>query len=208
MAFTKGTSPEWRVPFSLEREGRRLFGPKTWDDVRVVITKRLGRKFPGARFHDVEDAVATAIMNLFAVWRNYDSTKRVEESAKLFAFAIAWGTWRAQQYLAQELEVSGRLVSLSERVGRYEDDQSELQHVIPCELPSPEDLLVEAEEAELIAELIDSMPVGDRRRWLDPLLAGEGVRAQARREGQAPMTVQNNRARTVAFCRKRLERVW
>jgi hypothetical protein len=94
----------------------RLFGDRTWDDVRGKVHARLRAKWPSASRTDIEDAVSVGLCDLMGNWLDMPSTVKAIESGdteKVFAFAVKFGEHRANDYLAARVYDDNAPLSLS-----------------------------------------------------------------------------------------------
>lgn len=158
---------------------KHLFGERSWNDVRDVVTLRTRRKFRRATQDDIEDAVAWAMVDLVDYWVQLPSSIDPDDPERTFWYACRRGTWMSAQYLTSEWD--GRdipVAALSEETSMAESGGSG----IPSSAPSPEDIVVSNHDRKhLQAFMLDQhRRVGD---WLEPFLEGRSTREQARVEG-------------------------
>jgi hypothetical protein len=165
-----------------------LFAPKTWEHVRKSIVYRVKGSFPRARNEDVDDAVQSAMLSLFATWRHYKSTiEAISDKEKLFNFAVSHGAHRAKEYLSA-------IVKHNDEEPPVDMFSTEVHSSHRSEM-SAEDVYMAQERGRAVAQTEAELSEEDLDRWFLPMLYGEGMRAQARRQGITHEAVRKRRRR-------------
>lgn len=170
-----------------------VFGDKNWGDVQKSLTRRLQRRFSGRLdFDDIEDAVASAMLDLVDYWVHLPSSLKPDNPGRNFNFAVQRGTWMATAFAVQRMLSLATLVPLDE------------QYVYPEMVtpgPEPEDFM-EDEEAT-VRNFLSTLPEEEFSSWLTSYLNGETVREAAAREGTHFMSVHERRTRGLKRVRAR-----
>jgi len=161
-----------------------LFGDKTWDDVRRTLMRRLNKKYGGrVQPADLEDSVASAMVDLVDYWVHLPSSVAPENPARNFNFAVTRGYWMASSFVYRRVSEQSYLVSLDEKV------------VYGPEMvvagPEPEDF--EPTEEAKVREFLATLPEEEFTGWLDDYLAGRSERVTARKHNTYPNTIHRRR---------------
>lgn len=154
------------------KQPRHIFGRRTWTDVRGVITARTRRRFPRAKFDDIEDAVSWAMVDLVDYWIQLGSSVVEGDPEKTFWRACKRGTWMATTFITQDWDDKD---VPSDAIADILDSGA------PREA-SVEDVALHNVERERLVRFTRSRfcEFGD---WLRPYLAGHTTYEQAEREG-------------------------
>lgn len=151
-----------------------LLGGQSALDVADVCTKRLKRKFPNARHHDVEDAVGFAVVDLYDYWVSLPSSQKAETPEDAFRLACKRAEWTATRILTQDWHDSAvpmeelsapdsTYPALSSTNVEYEVVERDAMH-------------------ELYTYIEDRWE--DEAAWLDPFLRGVSASAHAEATNQ------------------------
>lgn len=176
------------------------FTDREWETVRRAIRVRVRERFRFVTPEDLDDAVASAVMNLFVTWKFYPSTLAVEDPARLQRYAIIWGTWRAKQYLADELAVK-RDLSYYDREAKDSDEP--LWNSVPDRDPEPDEVYIRDERIRELKAAFGRMSE-KRRHDLRFMASGTSLRQQARQEGVHPSSIDERRKRAVTELRQEM----
>ena len=172
-----------------------IFGPRGWGDVHHEVTRRLTRRYAYrlSTPHDIEEAVAGAMLDLVDYWVHLASSVDLDDPERNFKWATWRGTRTATQFLLQRINERSHVVSLSDDGVDSEYHSPRSDRLADC-TAGPEELACGDDEAKQVRDLIDSLPAENHRRWLGGLLEGLTVREAAKAEG-VPCTTEWRRRR-------------
>ena len=157
-------------------------GVKTWDDVRNVVTAYTRKKWPGMSREDIEDAVSEAIVDIFSYWVDLPSSIDPDNPSKNFAYACQRGKWKAHNHMDKTYKDYGqRKLDWDEL--RWPDGHHDIHEFVmhpERDLPpTPEDVLVAAEERDQIREAVEALDEEAREGWFDAFASGMTTREAA-----------------------------
>lgn len=167
------------------QQPRNIFGERTWDDVRTVITGRVRRSFQRVSAHQLEDAVATALVDLIDYWIHLPSSIR-ENKEQTFWLACRRGEWMAKQFLATEL---GDCTIT--QVGYPEDAYGEVVGAIVGGASESDTEDIAQERA--LARLLEDAPDEEFELWLNDFMSGCSLAEAGNRLGVSYQAIQRRR---------------
>jgi len=170
-----------------------LFGKKTWKQVHAAVYAKTLRKFPRAKHEDVDDAVATAMLDLVNYWVHLPSSLRGDDAGRNYNFAVQRGYWTATTWLC------GRH---GQRAGEESLDESDAYDP-PDPRPTPCETAERADERERLRKMLAEMPERELRRWMRSYLRGETTRTTAHACGVSQNTAHLRRTAGLRRLRQR-----
>jgi DNA-directed RNA polymerase specialized sigma24 family protein len=172
-----------------------VFGDEhSWGELRGILTKHLRKKFPGATAEDIEDAAGDGILDLCDYWAGLSSSMTAD-TARNWSYALWRATKRASSALYRDLERLRPEVSMETPVHDAGTGQVVTLGDLLAAKPAQDADMTDDEYQAKVQEFIDSIPPEDLETWLNPMVRGESVRAEARRTGAHYRTVHRNRQR-------------
>lgn len=125
-----------------------IFAPRTFNDVRAAIARKVRAKFPGCRSWDREDAVSVGVLAVLDYWTERYAGK-CDDPAKAFNYAVSFGAGRAAEALIARIEAERPTTSLDRPVTRNEDgDELTYADLLADRGMAPEDAVCSAGEPQ------------------------------------------------------------
>lgn len=142
---------------------------------------------------DIDDAVSSAMVDLFDYWLHLKSSITDDNPSRNFNFAITRGYWMASSFLYHTMCDSSRFIALDERVGHTPE--------MIQRGPEPEDFLQTEEQA--VQDFLSTLPEDEYRSWLTDFLEGLTERQAAQRHGVFRNAIHERRTRGLRRIRER-----
>lgn len=153
--------------------------------MRNVVTAYTRKKWPGMSREDIEDAVSEAIVDIFSYWVDLPSSIDPDNPSKNFAYACQRGKWKAHNHLDRTYKDYAQRKLNWDDIRRGDTDATHealnayVMHPERDLPPTPEDVLVAAEERDMVREAVANLDEEAREGWFDAFASGLTTREAA-----------------------------